>query len=161
MTEIFQTRIQLKYDSYENWTSKNPILLKGEIAVTIVPADAANTGLISLPCVIIKVGDGTSNYNDLDFVSALASDVPEWAKSENKPTYAIEEISGSLEYQIVEIDADNYQYQLQARKFGSEDIWKKVSDLDLSSISSRITDLETWKNSFVATTKEEIQSLFA
>ena len=152
MTEIFQTRIQLKYDSYENWTSKNPILLKGEIAVTIVPDDAANTGLTSLPCVIMKVGD---------FVSALASDVPEWAKSENKPAYAIGEISGSLEYQIAEIDADNCQYQLQARKFGSIDTWKKVSDLDLSSISSRITGLETWRNSFVAVTEEEIQSLFA
>ena len=32
MNEIF-TRIQLKYDSYSAWTTNNPTLLPGEVAI--------------------------------------------------------------------------------------------------------------------------------
>ena len=39
-TKTLNTRIQLKYDSYAEWTAKNPTLLAGEIAIaTIESAD--------------------------------------------------------------------------------------------------------------------------
>lgn len=82
MTEkILQTRIQLKYDSYTNWTTNNPVLKAGEIAVaTIASGNTQEVNSINAPQVLLKVGDGTSNYNALPFVSAKAADVYSWAK---------------------------------------------------------------------------------
>ena len=30
------TRILLKYDTYENWSTNNPNLLKGELAIAVI-----------------------------------------------------------------------------------------------------------------------------
>lgn len=49
-----KTRIVLRSDTSENWTSSNPLLLKGEIGVEL------NT-------LKFKFGDGTSNWNDLKY----------------------------------------------------------------------------------------------
>ena len=35
------TRIKLKYDSYENWIAKDPVLLAGEVAIATVAANDA------------------------------------------------------------------------------------------------------------------------
>ena len=140
------TRISLKYDSYENWTSKNPVLLKGEVAIATIakPQNGEHaTGFQNLPNVVMKVGDGSSHYNDLKFVSGLAADVYDWAKAANKPSYALSEIANAVEYQLVAIDATAYKYQLQSRKAGSSDAWAKVSDLDLSGIDGRLDALES------------------
>lgn len=139
------TRISLKYDSYENWTSKNPVLLKGEVAIATIakPQNGEHaTGFQNLPNVVMKVGDDFSHYNDLKFVSGLAADVYDWAKQANKPSYALSEIANAVEYQLVAIDATAYKYQLQSRKAGSSEAWAKVSDLDLSGINSRLGALE-------------------
>lgn len=80
--KILQTRIQLKYDTYQNWSTANPILKKGEMAIATIgesPTQAVNS--IIAPQVILKVGDGTTAYNNLPFASALAADVYNWAKS--------------------------------------------------------------------------------
>ena len=137
------TRISLKYDSYANWTSKNPVLLKGEVAVATIPAGTATTpAMQNLPNVVMKVGDGTSQYNDLKFVSGLAADVYEWAKAPEKPSYGIGEIAGALEYRLAVVDAATYKYELQSRKANSSEAWTKVSDLDLSGIDSRLDGVE-------------------
>ena len=80
---ILNTRIQLKYDSYSEWTSKNPTLLAGEIAIAklvndvTVPVDEQKNAPV-----LFKVGPGT--FNSLPWASALAADVYDWAKqSEN------------------------------------------------------------------------------
>ena len=84
--KILNTRIRLKYDSYENWTTNNPKLLAGEVALVYVPASkVAEVGEHNLtgttpPHVLMKVGDGTSNFNSLKYVSALAADVNSYAK---------------------------------------------------------------------------------
>ena len=84
--KILNTRIKLKYDSYENWSTKNPVLLAGEVALVYVPADkVAEVGEHNLtgttpPHVLMKVGDGTSGFNSLKYVSALAADVNSYAK---------------------------------------------------------------------------------
>lgn len=83
--KILKTRIQLRYDSLANWTKNDPILKAGEIAIATIPAAApANK---QLPPVMFKVGNGTSKFSELDWASALAADVYNWAKASARPTY--------------------------------------------------------------------------
>ena len=80
--KILQTRIQLKYDTYTNWLTANPILKKGEMAVATIgesPTQAVDS--VTAPQVILKIGNGTTAYKNLPFTSALAADVYGWAKS--------------------------------------------------------------------------------
>ena len=77
--KIFNTRIQLKYDSYANWSSKNPLLKSGEVAIAyLATAQTTATPDNGTHPVMFKVGPG--NFNDLPWVSALAADVHGWAK---------------------------------------------------------------------------------
>ena len=78
--KTLNTRIKLRYDSYENWLSKNPVLLAGEVAFATIEEN--KDGVQNAPSVLIKVGDGTSEYKSLKFVSALAADVLAACKSE-------------------------------------------------------------------------------
>ena len=155
--KTLNTRILLKYDSYANWTKNNPVLKAGEMAIATVAATDANkaTGFQNLPNVVLKVGDGTSNYNDLKFVSALAADVYEWAKAASKPEYGYKEIVGleaelarvsaaadtDTQYNLVATDAANYKYELRSKEKSTVE-WTKVADLDLSGIVSRVKALE-------------------
>lgn len=81
--KILNTRIQLKYDSFSNWSEKNPLLKSGELAIAYL----ANSHTTTTPDngthpIMFKVGPG--NFNDLPWASALAADVYGWAKlSEN------------------------------------------------------------------------------
>ena len=40
---VLQTRIQLKYDTYTNWQTNNPVLRKGELGIAEVPAETGAT----------------------------------------------------------------------------------------------------------------------
>ena len=154
------TRILLKYDTYANWTANNPVLLAGEVAIATIESgnlQTVNPNGVSTPQVLIKVGNGTSNYNDLKFVSGLAADVYSWAKASTKPTYAASEISGlsdyistagdtNTEYKLVTVDAATYQYKLQTRAYASGQ-WGEWTDvengaLDLSAIDTRLDTAE-------------------
>lgn len=78
-TNTLKTRIQLKYDSLENWASKNPTLLSGELAIVSLPPKGAGVAPDAIASgVLFKVGPGA--FNDLPWASALAADVHEWAK---------------------------------------------------------------------------------
>lgn len=89
-TKTINTRIKLKYDTFENWNSSTLILKEGEIAcATIGTADPANK---KLPPVMFKVGDGNKTFNQLEWASALAADVYGWAKAATKPTYTANEV---------------------------------------------------------------------
>lgn len=74
--KIFNTRIKNKRDTEANWTSKNPVLLNGEIA--IVDTTSGETRF--------KVGDGTKRYSQLPFQDAatLANYVKTTRKINNK-----------------------------------------------------------------------------
>ena len=161
------TRILLKYDSYANWTKNNPVLKAGEMAIATVANIDANkaTGFQNLPNIVLKVGDGTSHYNDLKFVSALAADVHSWAKDAEKPAYTYSEIKGletyggehgglenyikslsqsvdtDTQYNLVATDAANHKYELRSKEKSAVE-WTKVADLDLSGIVSRVAALE-------------------
>lgn len=83
--KILKTRIQLRYDTLENWGANDPVLKAGEIAIaTITTAAPAKK---ELPPVMFKVGDGTSKFSELDWASALAADVYSWAKASTRPAY--------------------------------------------------------------------------
>lgn len=76
--KILKTRIQLRYDTLANWTTNDPVLKKGELAVATI--DVAVPANKQLPPVMFKVGDGTSKFSQLEWASALAADVYDWAK---------------------------------------------------------------------------------
>lgn len=89
-TNLINTRIKLKYDTFENWNKSTLVLKEGEIAcATIGTADPANK---KLPPVMFKVGDGNKTFNQLEWASALAADVYGWAKAATKPTYLPSEV---------------------------------------------------------------------
>lgn len=106
------TRIQLKYDTYENWTTNNPVLLAGEVAVTTV--QSAQAPVSQVPAILFKVGDGTNNFNTLNWASAIAADVYPWAKASVKPTYQASEIEGLEDYISGQIEDTDTQYQIIA-----------------------------------------------
>ena len=103
-------RLQLKYDTYANWTTNNPKLLAGEVAITIVPTK--KDGVEQVPATLIKVGDGENTYNDLPFVSGLAANVHDWAMAAVKPEYKADEITGLADYIAAEIQDSNTTYQV-------------------------------------------------
>ena len=115
--KILSTRIKLRYDSYENWSTNNPVLLAGEVALVYVPADkVAEVGEHNLtgttpPHVLMKVGDGTSKFNSLKYVSALAADVNSYAKMKatdfeaQVKTLANAQVSESIKANADAIDA--------------------------------------------------------
>ena len=111
--KILQTRNQHKYDTYTNWTTNNPILKAGEVAVaTIASGNTQEVNSVTAPQVLLKVGDGTNNYNTLPFISAKAADVHSWAKAATKPTYSASEITGLSDYISGEIQDTDTQYKL-------------------------------------------------
>lgn len=84
--KILDTRIQLKYDSYANWSNTQLgdgkgakfILKKGEVGYCEIPSGSAVA--TTAPTVLFKVGDGTHTFAELKWASALAADVHDWAK---------------------------------------------------------------------------------
>lgn len=152
--KILNTRIQLKYDSYENWSKidvegqgANLVLKEGEVGICYIPEKTAVDGIKNPPHVMMKIGDGVTPFASLKWLSARAADVEDWAKAETKPVYRAEEITGIGEYiaqyvdkelgisvdtntvyQIVKID-DNY-YKLQSKAAGT-DAWADVANSEI------------------------------
>lgn len=155
--KILNTRIQLKYDTYENWTTNNPVLKAGEVAIATIPSNQG--GVVNAPSVVFKVGDGTTAYNSLKFVSGLAADVYSWAKASTKPTYTAAEITGlsdfisgeiqdtDTQYRITKVD--DYNYKLQSKAKGAADsTYADVSTIvipkyDDTEVKADISALET------------------
>lgn len=84
-TKTINTRIKLKYDSYENWQKSTVALLEGEIACCTIGTADPSKG--QLPPVMFKVGVGGKKFSELEWASALAADVYSWAKAAVRPTY--------------------------------------------------------------------------
>lgn len=132
-TKTFNTRIQNKIDTFENWTTNNPVLLAGEVAIVTVPAEAG--AVEQEPATLLKVGNGTSRFNNLPWVSGLAANVFDWALQATKPTYQATEIQGLDDYISGKVEDTNTTYQiiasgtngiqLQSKEIGEED-WTNV-----------------------------------
>jgi hypothetical protein len=91
-----QTRIALKYDSYENWLKTddegqggNLVLLPGEIGICEIPGtvksfieNGKTVTVETAPTVLFKVGNTEKKaFKDLPWASAKAADVYGWAKA--------------------------------------------------------------------------------
>ena len=82
--KILNTRIQLKYDSYENWQKSTITLKTGEIAIAYLGPTKTTAELDNgTHPVLMKVGPGL--FKDLPWMSALAADVHAWAKQASLP----------------------------------------------------------------------------
>lgn len=135
----FNTRIKLKFDTYNNWHTNNPVLLEGEMAIVEV---LASTGQVpNEPAYLLKVGDGVKNFDDLTWISGTAADVHAWAKAATKPIYQASEIQGldayisgkvqdtNTKYQIVKVG--DYGVKLQYKEL-NEDSWTDQDDIEFT-----------------------------
>ena len=124
-TKTLNTRICQKVDSHVKWIANDPVLKAGEIAIDVIPAE---TGVSRKePITLMKVGDGTKKFSELEYIGAYAIDVYGWAKAATKPSYDASEIDGlpdfikanqnadtNTKYQIVKIS--DYSYKLQSKE---------------------------------------------
>lgn len=150
MATTFNTRIQLKYDTYTNWDTNNPTLLKGEMAIVEVPD---STGVAqNEPTYLLKVGDGVSDFKTLKWVSGTAADVYSWAKAAQKPTYQASEIQGLEDFIGEKVEDTDTQYQIIANgdmgfklqskpKTGGE--WADVNEITLTPPTYNLIEGET------------------
>lgn len=123
--KTLNVRIKNKYDSYENWVASSVILEAGEIAVAHTMVDSGikdDKGVdVKHPALLMKVGDGTSTFAQLPWLSAKAADVADWAKAAERPVYKasdIQELGNFIESYVsedmkIEIDTDT-QYKIVA-----------------------------------------------
>lgn len=110
--KTLNTRIKNKVDTYENWTSANPTLLAGEIAIVKIPGSAG--AVQQEPATLFKVGDGVTAFKDLPFASGLAANVYSWALAAKKPNYTAEEIQGLEDYISGKVQDTNTKYKIEA-----------------------------------------------
>lgn len=153
-TTTLNTRILLKYDSYENWLTNNPVLKMGEVAIAYLDQEHSTeaTNFQTIPNVVIKVGNNVNHYKDLKFVSALAADVYAWAKAPVKPEYKaseIKELDTYISGQIQDTDTQytiakvtDYQYKLQSKAKGEESFSDTGVVIDLPNDTAAITALQ-------------------
>ena len=105
------TVIKLRYDSYENWQANSTVVLQaGEAGICTIPA-GTGTGL-NEPATLMKIGNGTSTWAELPWISSLAADVVPSLKGSN-PTLPVESVTGLDDYLAEHgaIDTDT-QYQI-------------------------------------------------
>lgn len=100
--KTLNTRIILKNANLADWNSSELVLKKGEVALA-----AVTSGNTPVPTYVMKVGDGSKTFKELNYLAAPAADVSAWAKKEQLdlsdiptldaahiPTLDIEKISG-------------------------------------------------------------------
>lgn len=150
---ILNTRITLKYDTYENWQKSTLVLKAGEVAICAIPSGVTVAGIAKPPAVLQKIGDGVNVFKDLPWLQAVASDVHTWAKAASKPTYEAKEITGldtyisgqiqdtDTQYTIVKGDND-YTYKLMSRAKGAENYSTEVATLSIPDPNADINALK-------------------
>lgn len=108
--KTMNVQYKLRGDTLTNLEAKNAVYGVNEPIVVLVPADAdAGTKAATL----LKLGDGTTAFNDLPYITALAGDVPEWAKAATKPVYNANEIKNIDSYIAGKVQDTDTQYKLE------------------------------------------------
>ncbi|MBS6715078.1 MAG: hypothetical protein KH231_06350 [Dialister sp.] len=99
--QTFKGLLQLNSKPYTVAQSENKVLRAGEpLAVTITGDDSSAGETVTM----LKIGDGTTPFNDLPWLSGLASDVYDWALQPEKPTYSLNEINTDIKTQNLSIN---------------------------------------------------------
>lgn len=87
-TKTINTRIKNRVDSLANWQGEGVSLLPGEIALVRENTQTVDElgNIVDVPALLMKVGEsdgngGTKAFKDLPWLSAIAADVYDWAKS--------------------------------------------------------------------------------
>lgn len=152
-TKTLNTRILLRYDSYDNWLTSTIVLKQGEMAICSVPSGKTVDGVTAPPAVLAKIGDNVHTFKDLPWLQAVSSDIHAWAKSPNKPSYSYDEIEGlddhistvaidsDTQYTLVKGD-DDYTYKLMSRAKGAENYTTEVATLTIPNPTSDINALK-------------------
>lgn len=117
-------RVQQSYDSAQNWTTNNPVLLAGEIGVE------SDTGLM-------KIGNGTSNWIDLDYFAGNPADVQALI-TENEDNYFAVTATGEQE------DLEAIGTVATAPKKGDIAVVKRVIANDKTSYTAYVYDGSAW-----------------
>lgn len=151
-TKTLNTRILLRYDSYDNWLTSTIVLKQGEAAICSVPTGKTVDGVTTPPAVLLKVGDGVHTFKDLPWLQAVASDVHAWAKAA-VPAIPVENITGldehigtiavdsDTQYTLVKGDND-YTYKLMSKAKGAENFTTEVATLTIPNPTSDINSLK-------------------
>lgn len=151
-TKTLNTRILLRYDSYENWLTSTIVLKQGEMAICSVPSGKTVDGVTAPPAVLAKIGDNVHTFKDLPWLQAVASDVHAWAKAA-VPAISVENITGldahisavavdsDTQYNIVKGDND-YTYKLMSKAKGAENFTTEVATLTIPNPTSDINSLK-------------------
>ena len=164
MEKILQTRILNKIDTHANWllVADTFVPKNGEICIDVI-TETVTGAVVSPPQTLIKVGDGTHKWGELNYLGAIAADVYAWAKAATKPTYQASEIQGLDDFISGEIQDTDTQYQivsngnmgfkLQSRpKSGGE--WTDVSTITLTAPVDTLVEGST--NGTVAFNGEDV-----
>ena len=79
------TRIINKHADLAAWSTSTLVLKAGEIALASINTTKPDGqgGSITVPTYLMKVGDGSKTFKDLNWLAAPASDVYAWAKKQN------------------------------------------------------------------------------
>lgn len=99
---------KLRGDTLANLEAKNAVYADREPVIVVTPADADGK-----KAVLLKIGDGVTEFKDLPYITALAGDVPEWAKAETKPEYEASEIKNIDTYITGKVQDTDTQYKLE------------------------------------------------
>lgn len=109
-TKTITVQYKLRGDALANLEAKNAVYGVNEPIVVLIPAD---TDAGTKAATLLKLGDGTTAFNDLPYVTALAGDVPEWAKAATKPEYTASEIKNIDSYIASKVQDTDTQYKLE------------------------------------------------
>ena len=80
--KTLNTRIINKHADLATWSTSTLVLKAGEIALASINTTKPDGqgGSITVPTYLMKVGDGSKTFKDLNWLAAPASDVYAWAK---------------------------------------------------------------------------------
>lgn len=136
--KTLQTRIKLRYASYSEWQSSTLKLLAGEVALCYVPAnndEIKNTA----PTVLFKVGDGSKVFSELQWASARAADVYNWAKQSTLP---IEKLGSGNVVASISWDAENNKLKYETASVATSEGLEELQNL-VAGINTRLGAAET------------------
>lgn len=152
--KILKTQIQLRYDTWENWSDEsvpnqkaNLILLQGEVGITYVSDNV--DPIHNAPTILFKVGNGTSPFKDLNWTSGLAADVYSWAKAATKPTYTYTEVGAdkSGAASTAESNAKSYtDTKIAALPSDTDTQYQLVLSGHTLKLQSKAKDATTWSD---------------
>lgn len=136
--KTLQTRIKLRYASYSEWQSSTLKLLAGEVALCYVPAnndEIKNTA----PTVLFKVGDNEHVFSELQWASARAADVYNWAKQSALP---VEKLGNGNVVASISWDAENNKLQYETASVATSEGLEALQNL-VAGINTRLGTAET------------------